>query len=151
MADIVSRDSLEAFQLKECYELATQFETLDTAKDILRERSKNLDIPMNYAPVQTDASYQETDKQIVSEAIYGLTLEGFSASEKAGFRYAHKIDNLPSSAEKEFVLALLSLRNGTNETQRLDALRHISIALSFSPNDPRFIALASVLQEAGKK
>lgn len=106
---------------------------------------------MNYAPVQTDATYQETEMQIASEAIYELSLEGFSASEKAGFKQAHKIDNLPSSSEKEFILALLSLRNGTYETQRLDALRHISIALSFSPNDPRFIALANVLQEAGNK
>ena len=38
MANVVSMDSLEAFQRKECYELATQFETLDTAKDILREK-----------------------------------------------------------------------------------------------------------------
>lgn len=149
MADVISRDSLEAFQLKECYEIATQFENLDTAKEVLRDKSKALDIPMNYAPVQTDASYQETEMQIVSEAIYGLTLEGFSVAENAGFRYSHKIDSLPSSAEKEFVLALLSLRNGTHETQRLDALRHVSVALSFSPNDPRFIALANVLQEAG--
>ena len=150
MDNIFSKDSIEAFQLKECYELSTQFERLDTAKEVLRERSKRLDVSMNYAPVQTDVSYQETEMQIMSEAIYGLTLEGFAASEKNGFRYAHKIDSLPSSAEKEFVLALLSLRNGTNETQRIDALRHISVALSYSPNDPRFITLANILQEAEK-
>lgn len=147
----VFNDSLEAFQLKECYELASQFEKLDTAKEVLREKSKKLDIPMNYSPVQTDAVYQETEMQIVSEALYQLSLEGFSASEKSTFKNAHKINSLPNSAEKEYVLALLSLRNGTNESQRLDALRHISVALSFSPNDPRFITLASVLQEAGNK
>lgn len=147
MSNINTLDSIEAFQLKECYDLATQFEKLDIAKDVLREKSKKIEIPKNYIPVQADATYEETEMQIASEAIYGLTLEGFAASENTGFKYAHKINNLPSSAEKEYVLALLALRNGTNETQRLDALRHISVALSYSPNDPRFIALASVLQD----
>ena len=150
MSNINDWDNIEAFQLKECYELATQFEKLDTARDVLREKSKKIDIPQNYVPVQADATYQETEMQIVSEAIYGLSLEGFAASENSGFKYAHKINNLPSSAEKGFVLALLALRSGTNETQRLEALRHISVALSYSPNDPRYIALASVLQDVDK-
>lgn len=143
-------DSIEAFQLKECYDLAARFENLDTAREVLREKSKKIDIPQNYIPVQADASYQETEMQIVSEVIYGLTLEGFAASDNTGSRYAYKIDSLPGSAEKEYVLALLSLRDGTNETQRLNALRHISAALSYSPNDPRYIALASVLQDVDK-
>lgn len=150
MAIVDKWDSIEAFQLKECYDLATQFEHLDIAKEILREKSKRIDIPKNYVPVQADASYPESEMQIVSEAVYGLTLEGFIGSESTGFKYSHKINNLPSSAEKEYVLALLSLRNGTNETQRLEALRHISVALSYSPNDPRYIALASVLQDVDK-
>lgn len=150
MSNVNAWDSIEAFQLKECYDLATQFEKLDTAKDVLRERSKKIDIPKNYVPVQADAAYEETEMQIVSEAIYALTLEGFAASENIGFKYAHKINNLPSSAEKEYVMALLALRNGTNETQRLDALKHISVALSYSPNDPRYIALATVLQDIDK-
>lgn len=150
MSNVNAWDSIEAFQLKECYDLATQFEKLDTAKDVLRERSKKIDIPKNYVPVQADAAYEETEMQIVSEAIYGLSLEGFAASENTGFKYAHKINNLPSSAEKEYVMALLALRNGTNETQRLDALRHISVALSYLPNDPRYVALANVLQDIDK-
>lgn len=150
MADVNTWDSIEAFQLKECYDLATQFEKLDTARDVLREKSKKIDLPKNYIPVQADATYQETEMQVVSEAIYALSLEGFAASENAGFKYSHKINSLPSSAEKEYVLALLALRNGTNETQRLDALRHISVALSYSPNDPRYIALAGVLQDVDK-
>lgn len=147
MSNVNAWDSIEAFQLKECYDLAAQFEKLDTAKDVLREKSKKIDIPNNYVPVQADAAYKETEMQIVSEIIYGLTLEGFAASENTSFKYAHKIYNLPNSAEKEYVLALLALRDGTNETQRLDALRHISMALSYSRNDPRYNALASVLQD----
>lgn len=144
-------DSLEAFQLKECYELAARFAKLDTAKDVLRKKSEKLDIPMNYIPVQTDAVYPETKMQTVSKALYELSLEGFSSSEKTTFKNAYKISGLSDSAEKEFILALLSLRNGSNETQRLEALGHISAALSYSPNDPRFIALADILQKAGKR
>ena len=150
MSNVNNWDSIEAFQLKECYDLAIQFEKLDTARDVLREKSKKINIPNNYIPVQTDAVYQETEMQIISETIYALSLEGTVASEDTGFRYAHKINNLSGSGEKEYVLALLVLRSGTNETQRLDALRHISVALSYSPNDPRYIALAGVLQDVDK-
>lgn len=150
MADVNTWDTIEAFQLKECYDLATQFEKLDTAKDVLREKSKKIDIPKNYIPIQVDATYEETEMQIVSEAIYGLTLEEFVASESAEFKYAHKINNLPSSAEKEYVLALLALRSGTSEPQRINSLEHIRVALSYSPDDPRYIALASVLQDVSR-
>lgn len=150
MADVNTWDSMEAFQLKECYDLAAQFEKLDTARGVLREKSRRLGIPKDYVPVQADAAYQETEMQIVSEVLYGLTLEGFAASDNTGFRYSHKIGSLPSSAEKEYILALLALRSGTNETQRLEALRHISIALRDSPNDPRYIALACILRDADK-
>ena len=61
MSNVNAWDSIEAFQLKECYDLATQFEKLDTAKDVLRERSKKIDIPKNYVPVQADAAYEETE------------------------------------------------------------------------------------------
>lgn len=150
MTDVNAWDNIEAYQLKECYDLAAQFEKLDTARDVLRKKSKRIDIPENYIPLQADAAYHETEMQIVSEALYRLSLEGFAASENTRFEYAHKINNLPSSGEKEYVLAVLALRNGTDETQRIEALRHISVALGYSPNDPRYIALASVLQDADK-
>jgi hypothetical protein len=146
MVNSSSHDSREAFQLKECYELAIQHERLDMAKEVLRDKSKNQDIPLIIPPIQTDAAFPESEMQIVSEALYELTQEGLAVQEKKDLKYAHRITNLPASAEKEFVLALLSLRNGTNETYRLDALKHISTALYFSPDDPRFVAFADILR-----
>lgn len=143
-------DSLEAFQLKECYDLAARFETLDTARAVLREKSKGIDIPQNYVPVQADVSYPETEMQIASEIIYALTLEDFAASDRTGFKYSHKMNDLADSGEKEFILALLSLRDGTNVTQRIDAMRHIRAALKHSPDDPRYITLAEILQDVDK-
>ena len=146
----ISRDSPEAFLLKECYDLAVQYEKLNTARDVLREKSKRIGLPDNYIPTPTDLSYRESDMQIISEALAELTNEGFSASGNAGSGYGYRIGSLPGSGEKEYLLALMALRSGTNETQRTEALKHLINARSFSPNDPRYKALAQVLEEAGR-
>lgn len=143
-------DSAEAEILKECYDLAVQYEQNVASQEILREKSKRIDFPPNYVPAQVDVSHNVTEMEVVSEALYELTHEGYSVAENTGFRRSYNINNLPNSAEKEYMLALLALSNGTQETQRLSALSHISVALSYSPNDPRFLALASVLQDVDK-
>lgn len=143
-------EGLKSLLLKECYDLAMRFEELDTARGVIREKSRKIAIPKNYISEQIDVAYSESDMQIISKVIYGLSLEGFSAVENTGVKYEHEINKLPSSAEKEYVMALLALRSGTNETQRVNALRHIRAAYSYSPNDPRYIALASVLQDVEK-
>ena len=40
MKDEFNWDSIEGFQLKECYELAQQYEHLDIARDIIREKKE---------------------------------------------------------------------------------------------------------------
>lgn len=148
MEDLKSWNGVEACLLKECYDLASQFERLDTARYILREKSKRIETEKSYIPTLSDASYRESEMHVLSEIVYGLTLDGVTDSESSATQYMHKLSSLPNSAEKEYVLALLALRDGTSVTQRLDALRHISAALNSSPNDPRYIALARVLQDA---
>ena len=150
MSEVNQWDNIEAFQPKECYDLAAYFEVNDASKELLRDRSKKLNLPNNYIPIQLDVTCPETEMQTISETMQQLSIESLSTNGAADFKYTHRINNLADSAEKEFVLALLSLRNGTYETQRINALNHIRVALSYSPNDPRFIALARVLQEADK-
>lgn len=135
----------EALLLKECYDLAAQYGKLQIAQEILREKSGRIQIPEGCVPAQTGAADGKTQMQIISEVIKGLSLEGYAASEYTDPGYDQKMYALPDSAEKEFVRALLSLRDGTGETQRWGALQHISAALSDSPHDPRYIALARVL------
>ena len=72
MKDEFNWDSIEGFQLKECYELAQQYEQLDIARDIIREKRKRINLPNNYVPVQPNASYIETDMQITSDIIYAF-------------------------------------------------------------------------------
>lgn len=142
-------NSLELFQLKECYELAVLHVNDEMAKNVLREKAKSIEIPKDYIPVQEEVSYQETEMQILSDALYELTLEGNASSTNSVFKYRSKIESLPDSGEKEYILALLCLRNGTGETNRIKALDHLMTALTFAPNDPRFVALARILEEAG--
>lgn len=149
MAEKISWDSLEAFQLKECYDLAARFEKLDQARALLWERGKRIDIPKNYTPIRADAAYPESEGQTVSEATYQLVQDG-RAVDTSSFACSHKVAQLPESGEKEYLLALIALRGGRNETQRLETARHIGAALSYSPNDPRYITLAAILQEAGR-
>lgn len=138
-------------QLKECYELAVRFENNDKAKDVIREKIKRLeDQEDNIIQEYADTFYSKHEMEILSEIICVLASEDFMSSHNSDITFYHKINSVPDSAEKEFVLALLSLRSGTNETQRLEAVRHLSAALNNSPDDPRFIALFTVLQEAQK-
>ena len=150
MKDEFNWDSIEGFQLKECYELAQQYEHLDIARDIIREKRKRVNLPNNHVPVQPNASYTETDMQIASDVMYSLSLEGAGSSERNEFKNAHKVQNISNIAEREFLLALLALRKGTSETQRVEALRHLEIANSYSPNDLRYITLINIIRDANK-
>lgn len=143
-------DSIESFLLKECYDLAARYESQDIVRNILREKCQRINIPDGYVPLQGNTPYQETEMQILSQAVYELTLEGYATDVNSEFQYIHKINGLPTSAEKEYLLAILSLRKGTNTSARIEALRHISSALALSPNDPRYTTLASILQEVDK-
>lgn len=143
-------DNIEAFQLKECYDIALRFEQNDIARSIITEKFKGIDIPRNYIPVQLESTHKETEMQVISEILYELSLEGLASPENRPLKSAHKINSLPSSGEKEYILALLALRSGTNESQRIDALRHITAALSYSPNDPRYVTFACVLKDIDK-
>ena len=133
--------------LKECYELAEQFEPLDIVKSVLREKAKAIDIPDEYLSANTDVSLIESDMQIISDSIYAMTAEplGGAASGEIGTEY--RFNNLAPSGEKEYCQALMALRRGNTETQRIQALRHLVTALGYSPDDPRYIALATVLRD----
>ena len=148
MADFNNWDSMEMFLLKECYDLAGRYAPLDGAREVLREKSGQIDLPENYVPAQADVVFPQTEMQVISEAMFGLTLAGYTASGGDDFNNTYKVNALPQSAEKEYFLALMALRNGMNESQRTEALRHLSIALAEAPNDPRYIALQYILIDA---
>ena len=142
MADV---SNINASLFKECYDLAAQYEQLDAAKNVLREKSKRLG---NAEQVNDQGLLPagETATQIVSEALYELSLEGYAGSDNnRPVRYLSRINELPDSGDKEYLLALLSLRNRMNETTRIEAMGHVARALSYSPNDPRYKVLSEIL------
>lgn len=128
--------------LKELYNLCEQYEDSFFIKDILRSKGNKLDsvIYQSVAPAEIPGS----DMQLYSEAMKELSIGTTSNGEISPL---YKLSNMSDCAEKEFLLALLSLKNRRTETQRLEALGHISRALQKAPNDPRYITLALILQQ----
>lgn len=147
MKDSNKWDNMESFLLKECYTLAAQYESNAAARDILRSRGRKISIPDGYIPDGSNITLPNSTQQAVSNVIYALTMEGAAGTASDSFREQHEISAMPNCGDKEYLLAILALRNGRNETQRLEAMRHVSLALSYSPNDPRYITLAEILQQ----
>ena len=135
----------DSYMLKECYEIASQYESLDISKSVLRERSRRIDLTMDYVPVQTGSPIPQSDMQVLSEAMRVLSLADYSSPNNSvqGLRY--KLNTLSDSGEREFVLSLLALSNGTSDSVLIEAAEHVIKACSISPNDPRYIALAKIL------
>lgn len=141
-------DELRDFLIKECYEIAERFETMEISKMILREKSKNINLFEGITPQDVSISSSKSYMQSVSEVMYELSMEVFGGETTKDFPLSHVVSSIPECAEKNYILALLELRRGTNETQRLSALQYLLNALSEEPNDPRFRALAQILREA---
>lgn len=140
-------NSNDAFKLKECYEFAARFEKLDAARKLLREKSKNIDVSDYLMDSQNDGSYEKTVMQVISEAIHSLSRENLDDRIYGDSEYSKKIDNLPDSPEKEYMKAIMTLKHDANRIQDNYALNLISSAIDGDPTDPRYIALANVLQE----
>lgn len=132
--------------LNECYNLASRFEKFDAAKAILEEKNKRIkfpDIPM----ISKERDHRESEMETISGILQGYMQEAYAKPNNSGANSYLKVQELPETAEKEFLLALLSLKRGSEEAQRYKAMQHISAALDRAPDDPRYLALASVLQQ----
>lgn len=147
MKDANKWDNIESFLLKECYTLAAQYEASGAARDILRSRGRKISIPDGYIPDGSNITLPTSIQQTVSNIVYALTMEGATGTTTDSFGAQHEISSIPNCGDKEYLLAIMALRSGRSETQRLEALRHVSLALSYSPNDPRYITLAEILQQ----
>lgn len=143
-------DSSAGFQVRECYELAQQYERVDRARSMIGARRKNVKLLDKYVTDQRNSRYFETDMRIASDIICSLTMEGGQVSEEKQRSDEYKVLTIKNIAEREFLLALLALRKGTSETQRVEALRHLTIANHNSPNDLRYITLINIISDAGK-
>ena len=149
MAENNNWDRPEAFLLNECYDLALRYESSDTARDVLRIKCRNTGYPQNYIPSWGNPVLPDSAGQVISECVSDLTAEVPGTTGRLNSAAAMKVSKL-SGPEAEYTKALLALSAGTSQTQRLEALRCLSAAMSYAPNDPRYIALATVLEEAGE-
>ena len=115
---------------------------------VLREKSKNIKLLDGITPQDASLNSSKSYMQSVSEVMHQLSIEGLGSATGNDFPLSHVVSSIPDCAEKNYILALLELRKGTNETQRLSALQYLSSALSEEPNDPRFRTLAQILRDA---
>jgi len=104
--------------LKECYELSLEAGLSEGAEEILKDKLKRL----------MREETQEPEPAVTAEPT--------------------EQETLPESGEKAYLQALLELRKGRGMGQRVEALRYVTEALRRSPGDPRYLALAEILQEA---
>lgn len=149
MTVIDGRDSVGILQLKECYGLAAQCVKSDAARKMLTERAERINVPSpGQVPVQAGDSHYKSEMQVISKAMHELSVEGFTDAVYYEISNIDEINALPGFAEKYFLLAILALRSGSGVRQRMEALVHITTAVRYSPNDPRYIALANILQTA---
>ena len=147
MKDASRWDNIQSFLLKECYTIAAQYEANSSARDILRSKGRKISIPDGYVPDSNNIELPYSIQKTVSDALYALTMENAADPAAGSFGLQAAVATMPNCGEKEYLLAILSLRSGRSESNRLEALRHISLALSKSPNDPRYTALADILQQ----
>lgn len=135
------------YQLKECYEMSVLYSSDEVAKSVLREKAKTIDIPKTDFPIQNHAVYEEMEKNTFLNAFYELSLVGNAGSIGNLYSKLNTSDSFTDSGEKELILAILSLRKGTKETNRIEAIGHLSAAHALAPNDPRITSLINILEE----
>ena len=82
--------------------------------------------------------------EAVANLLHPLTAEG------SGFSLPPQSNPFPQTqtGESEYAMALLALARGTGAAERTEAIRHLNAALSRTPDDPRYLALAHALEEA---
>ena len=138
--------------LKECYTLAEQSCTDEISREVISARSSELRVSRGHADAYSDTAYVDTEMTVISRIMENLSvqpLDGNTGSLAGSPGYA--LSELPESAEREYLYALLSLAYERGNQQRLDALRHIATAISYDSGDPRFIALFDILTIMGAR
>ena len=141
-------EDMKDYLLKECYEIAERFETKEISKMILREKIKNIGTAYEGNSQCDSDTSTDSYMQSISEIIRELSTEGLDVPTAEDFRLSHIVSSIPECAEKNYILALLELRRGTNETHRLAAIRYVESALAEELDDPRFRTLAEILKNA---
>lgn len=143
MAKANSYDGAGAALLKECYELAARYEERVQEREILKKKASQLE-------VSTDGGRNSVVRMRTEvEGLYKLMCDISNDLETRNIStfFLSEMGKIPNSADKEYLLALFYLRGVIDRNSRLEALRHISVAIEYDSNDPRYIALAKLLQE----
>lgn len=138
-------DNGKGLLLEECHSLAARYETNAAAREILYARARKISFSPGYTPDADGIAPPDSIQQTAANVLYALTMDGDPASGAMLGQAEQELSSLEDCGEKEYLLALLALRRGRSETQRLEALRHIREAQQYSNSDPRYLALVDIL------
>lgn len=129
--------------LEECYSLSINYIDDDTAKMLIRDRlnnSRKLKQCNQYQnkPNSIQETFTSALLALSEESISNLTLDVFSKQSN--------VNDMEECAEKNYLLALLTLRSGMDDEGRIEATKYLEKAHNQSPNDPRIRTLELILQ-----
>ena len=137
--------------VKECYELAIQFEPSDQVKTLLVERKEKISTPSDYIPMQsTNPSARESEMSVISQIMSDFSLDKVGTIQAPSEQpNVYRINNMSSnSAEAQYVQAMLAINRNSNESGRNSARSSIINAIKLAGYDPRYKTFAMILQEA---
>ncbi|MCL2672278.1 MAG: hypothetical protein FWF10_09640 [Clostridiales bacterium] len=134
-------------RLRECYELAANTADSAEARNLAHQRLHNL---RRFGEGFPDTGLTDTGKSTqtsLSVIRETLSLEDERGSLNTPFPRQAEINALPESAEKLYLLALLSLRGDNGAQGCANALQYLEGALSLEPANIIYRTLAAALHE----
>lgn len=135
-------------RLKECYELMDSSAQSIEVRTLSRKRLSNLHEIGAGLPEEDTFSSIDSVQSSLSLIRTALASEDVKTSTSASFSQQTKINSLPESSEKNYLLALLALRGDTGNQGCLNALRFLERAIGEEPSNIIYRTLAEAIHRA---
>ena len=135
-------------RLKECYELTVASTSSNEVRTLVNQRLDNLTAIGESFPDTGLTDTGNTVQSSVSLIREAFSIEDDSAPLNSGFPRQLEINALPESPEKQYFLALLSLRSNTGNQGCLNALRYLENAINQEPANIIYRTLAEAIHGA---
>lgn len=129
--------------LEECYYISEKYVKGKYSKEVIKTRLKRIKELNISNPHQ---SRPKSPEETFTKSLVYLAKEGLNSSPKSVFELQSEINEMSDCAEKNYLLALLELRAGRNDSGCANANKYLTKAISQSPNDPRIRMLATILE-----
>ena len=135
-------------RLKECYESILLSADSDEVRSLTKQRLDNLNKIGRGLQDTGTTDTGNTVQSSLSAIREALSVEDVSVPINSGFPRQSEINALPESPEKQYLLALLSLRGNTGNQGCVNALRYLESAINQDPANIVYRTLAEAIHDA---